>query len=81
MTGAPNGGLPGFVAEEPEHGHDWCQLIRPGQPYYLTIEHELVCPDCIRAAGAIRLSGGLTVGVGGNRLVVRRGSAKVAWQR
>jgi hypothetical protein len=37
---------PGFLAEKPEHCFACSRLIRPGQTYYLTIEHELLCADC-----------------------------------
>ena len=39
MTETPNDDTPGFVAEEPEHCFACFRLIRPGQTYYLTIEH------------------------------------------
>lgn len=77
MTDTPTDDQPGFVAEEPEHCHDCYRLIRRGQRYFLTIEQAVVCADCIRAEDAVRLAGGLTVEVGDDRLLVRRGSAWV----
>jgi hypothetical protein len=65
----------GFVAEEPKPCHDCYRLIRIGQRYFLTIDDAVLCPDCSRAADAIRLVAGLTVEVGGDRLLVGRGSA------
>jgi hypothetical protein len=72
----PNDDQPGFVADEPEHCHDFYRPIRPGQTYFLTIEQAVVCPDCVRPADAVRLSGGLTVEIGEDKLLVRRGSRK-----
>jgi hypothetical protein len=69
--------LPGFAAQEPEHCHDCYRLIRRGERCFLTREQAIVCPDCIGASDAIRLTGGLTVEVGEDRLLVRRGSAVV----
>lgn len=63
----------GFVADEPEHCHDCYRLVRPVDTYYLTIDNAVLCTECIRAADAIRLSGGLTVEIGEDRLLVRRG--------
>jgi hypothetical protein len=77
MTKNPTDDQPGFLAEHPEHCHDCYRLIRPGQSYFLRMEQAVVCPDCIGAADAIRLSGGLTVEVEEDRLLVRRGSAAV----
>jgi hypothetical protein len=77
MTGTPTDDLPGFVAEEPEHCDDCYWLIGPGQRYFLTIEQAVVCPDCVGAADAIRLAGGLMVEVGEDRLLLKRGSAAV----
>ena len=74
MTKSPTDDLPGFVADEPEHCHDCYRLIRPGQRYFLTIEQAVVYPDCAEGADAVRLAGGLTVEVGEDKLVVRRGS-------
>ena len=67
----------GFVATEPEPCHDGYRLSHPGQRYFLTIEQAVVCPDCVRAAGANRLSSSLTIEVVENRLLVRRGSDTV----
>lgn len=77
MTETPPDDKPGFVAQEPEHCHDCYGLIQPGGTYYLTIEDAVLCPDCVRVADAIRLSGGLTVEVREDRLLVQRGSAEV----
>ena len=77
MADTPTDDHPGFVAEKPEHCHDYYRLIRPGHRYFLTIEQLVVCPDCVGTADAIRLSGGLTVEVEEDRLLVRRGSAVV----
>jgi hypothetical protein len=74
-TKSPTDDEPGFAAEEPEHCHDCYRLIRPGQRYFLTTEWAVVCPDRLRKADTIRLVGGLTVEVGGDRLLVGRGSA------
>jgi hypothetical protein len=60
----PTDDRPGFVAEEPDHCHDCYRLIRPGETHYLTIKQVVVCPECRRAANAIRLAAGLTVGAG-----------------
>ena len=46
MTHTPNDDQPGFVAEEPVHCYACFRLIRPGQTYYLTIEHEVLCAGC-----------------------------------
>lgn len=46
VTEAPNSDKPGFVAVEPEHYSACFRLIRPEQPYYLTIEYEVLCADC-----------------------------------
>jgi hypothetical protein len=77
MTETPTDDQPGFVARKPEHCHDCYRLICPGQTYFLTIEQAVVCPDCLRTADAIRLAGGLTVEVGEDWLMVRRGDAVV----
>ena len=77
MTDTPTDDMPGFAAEEPVHCHDCYRLIRPGQAYFLTIEDLVLCPDCIGAADAIRLSGGLTVKVREGRLLIHRGSPDV----
>jgi hypothetical protein len=74
LTETPTKVQPGFVAQEPEHCHDCYRLIRPGQRYFLTIEQAVLCPDCIRTSDSIRLAGGLSVEVGHDRLLVRRGS-------
>jgi hypothetical protein len=67
---------PRFVAEEPEHCHDCYRFFRSGQRYFLTIEPAIMCPDCARIGEAIRLTGGLTVEVGEDRLLIRRGSPR-----
>ena len=51
MTDTPNSDKPGFVAEKPEHCHACFRLIRPGQIYYLTIEHQVLCADCALVEG------------------------------
>ena len=73
MINTPTDDQPGFVAQEPEHCHDCYRLIKIGEIYHLTIDNAILCPDCIRATDAIRLAGGLTVEVGEDRLLVRRG--------
>jgi hypothetical protein len=67
----PSDDQPGFVAEEPERCHYCYRLIHPGQGDFLTMDEAVVCPDCTRAADAIRLAGGLTVRVGVERQLVR----------
>jgi hypothetical protein len=46
----------------------------PWAEVLLTVDDAVLCPDCVKDADAIRLSGGLTVEVGHDRLLVRRGS-------
>jgi hypothetical protein len=46
MTQTPTDDQPGFVVEKPERCFACSRLIRPGQTYYLTIEHEVLCADC-----------------------------------
>ena len=46
MTESPNDDKPAFVAEKPVHCCACFRLIRPGQTYHLTIEHEVLCADC-----------------------------------
>jgi hypothetical protein len=46
MTNTPTDDQPGFAAGKPEHGFGCYRLIRPGQAFYLTIEHEVLCADC-----------------------------------
>jgi hypothetical protein len=41
------------------------------------MERAVLCPDCAETAEAIRLAGGLTVEVQGDRLLVRRGGSAV----
>jgi hypothetical protein len=77
MTATPTADHPAFVAEVPEHCHEGWWLIRPGRTYFLTAEQAVVCPDCAKTADAIRLSGGLTVEVHEDRLLLQRGSAVV----
>ncbi len=55
MTETPTEDQPGFVAEEPEHCSACLRLIHPGQTYYLTIEHEVLCADCVLDEEIIRL--------------------------
>jgi hypothetical protein len=77
MPDTPTDDQPGFVAEEPEHCHDCHRLIRAGQRYFLTIEQAVVCPECIGESDAVRLAGGLTIEVGKDRLLVRRGGSTI----
>jgi hypothetical protein len=46
VTNTPTDDQPGFVAEKPEHCFAWFRLIRPGQTYYPTLAHEVLCADC-----------------------------------
>jgi hypothetical protein len=81
MTETPTDDQPGFLAEEPEHCFACFRLIRPGQTYYLTIEHEVLCADCALDApsmmpssrGVIRVREDLAVEVRSDRLLIRRG--------
>jgi hypothetical protein len=59
MTDTPNDDKLGFVAEESEHWFTCFRLLRPGQIYYLTIEHEVLCADCTLIEGVIRVRDGL----------------------
>ena len=77
MTETPNDDQPGFVAEEPLHCYACFRLIRPGQTYYLTIEHEVLCADCALDEGVIRVREDLAVEVKRDRLLVQRGKAEV----
>ncbi len=77
MTESPIDDSPGFVTEEPEHCFACFRLIRPGQTYYLTIEHEVLCADCTLTDGVIRVSEDLAVEVMQNPLLVRHGKAEV----
>jgi hypothetical protein len=63
MTETPNDDKPGFVAEEPVHCFTCFRLIRPGQTYYLTIEHEVLCADCALVDEVIRVRDDLAVEV------------------
>jgi hypothetical protein len=63
MTETPTDDRPGFVAEKPEHCFACFRLIRPGQIYYLTIEHEVLCADCALDEGVIRVREDLAVEV------------------
>jgi hypothetical protein len=71
MTEASTADHPGLVAEDPEYCHNCYRLSLPWQRYFLIIEKALVCPDCVRAVDAIRLSGGMTVRIEEDRLPVR----------
>jgi hypothetical protein len=71
----PDDDKPGLVAEKPEHCHACFRLIRPGQTYYLTIEHEVLCVDCALDEGVIHVRDDLTIAVKRDRLLVRRGEA------
>ena len=77
MTDTPNSDKPGFVAKEPEHCHACFRLIRPGQTYYLTIEHDVLCADCALVDEIIRVRDDLAVEVKRDRLLVRRGETEV----
>jgi hypothetical protein len=77
MTDTPNDDKPGFVAGQPEHCHACCRLIHPGQIYYLTIEHEVLCADCALSEGVIRVREDLVVEVKRDRLVIQRGKAEL----
>jgi hypothetical protein len=55
MTETPDDDKPGFVAEEPVHCYACFRLIRPGQTYYLTIEHVVLCANCALDEGVIRV--------------------------
>ena len=46
MTNTPTDDQPGFMAEKPEHCFACYRLISPGQTYYLTLEHGVLCADC-----------------------------------
>ena len=77
MTETPDDDRPGFVAEEPVHCYACFRLVRPGQTYYLTIEHEVLCADCALVEGVIRVRDDLAVEVKRDRLMVQRGKAQV----
>jgi hypothetical protein len=77
MPRLPDDDQPGFAAEEPVHCYACLRLIRPGQTYYLTIEHEVLCADCALDEGVIRVRDDLAVEVKRDRLLVRRGEAGV----
>ena len=77
MTKTAANDQPGFVAEKPEHCFACFRLIRPGQTYYLTIEHEVLCADCALDEGVIRVRDDLAVEVKRDRLLVRRGEAEM----
>ena len=77
MTDTPNDDRPGCVAEEPEYCFACFRLIRPGQTYYLTIEHDVLCADCALSEEVIRARENLAVEVKRDRLLVRRGDAGV----
>jgi hypothetical protein len=47
MTNTPTADQPRFIAEKPEHCFACYRLIRPGQTYYLTVEQEVLCADCV----------------------------------
>ena len=46
MTNTPTDDQPGIVSEKAEHCFACYRLIRPGQTYYLTLEHGVLCADC-----------------------------------
>ena len=77
MTDTPTADHPAFVAEEPEHCPDCCRVIRGGERYFVKVEQAVVCPDWVRKEDAIRLPGGLTVEIGENRLLLRRGRTEI----
>jgi hypothetical protein len=51
VTDTANDDKPGFMAEEPVHWHACYRLIRPGQTYYLTIEHKCCAPPALWMRG------------------------------
>jgi hypothetical protein len=65
------------MATKLEHCFACYRLIRPGQTYYLTIEHEVLCADCALDEKVIRVRDDLAIEVKRDRLVVRRGKAEV----
>lgn len=54
VTEMRSGGRLVFAVQGPERSHDCYRLICPGDEYLLTIEEEIVCPDCVRAEDASR---------------------------
>jgi hypothetical protein len=63
MPNIPTDDQPGFVAERPEHCFACYRLIRPGQTYYLTVEHEVLSADCaLDAASMMPLDEGVIEG-------------------
>ena len=67
----------GFVANEPEHCSACFRLIRPDQPYYLTIENTVLCGDCVLFDGVIRVRDDLSVELKRDRPLIQRGRAQV----
>ena len=51
----------GFVAQQPDHSFACFRLIKAGLTYDLTIEQEVLCEDCARSDGVIRVRDGLVV--------------------
>jgi hypothetical protein len=77
MTETPNDAKPGFVAKKPGHCFACFRLIRPGQTYYLTIEHEVLGADCALIEDVIRVREDSVVKVKRDRLLIQRGEAEV----
>ncbi len=78
MTETPSGDQPGFVAERPEHCSACFRLILPGQTYYLTLEHEVLCTDC--ALDDALIEGGDPRERGSGRRAQARPAVGPAWQ-
>jgi hypothetical protein len=70
MTDTPSSDKPGFVGREPDHCHACFRLILPGQTYYLTIEHDVLCADCALDVGLIRVRDNLAVEIRRDRLLI-----------
>ena len=77
MHEIPTDDKPGFMAEEPVHCHACCDLIQPGQRYYLTIGQAAIFAGRIQTTDAIRVTDELAVVDEEGRLLVRRGDATV----
>ena len=83
MIYTPTDDKPGFVAEEPEHCHDCCRLIRPGQTYHQRADNTVLCPSCFSSLKigedfeTFPAANDLAVDVGGGLLRVRREGAAI----
>jgi hypothetical protein len=77
MTETPTDDNPGFVAEKPVRCFACFRLIRPGQIYHLTIEHEVLCEDCALDERVVRVREDLAVEVKRDQLLIQRGEAEV----